>query len=121
MDIKNSKYNEFGGIDCEIDHPNFGWIPFTANPDDPEELGKRVFEAVKDLADPYVPPSVDEVKAKLEAAVRNERNQLLSASDWTQNPDAPVDKAAWAAYRQALRDVPQQANFPETVIWPERP
>lgn len=49
------------------------------------------------------------------------RNQLLEMSDWTQVADAPVDKAAWAIYRQALRDVPKQEGFPENVIWPERP
>ena len=49
------------------------------------------------------------------------RRQLLEMSDWTQVADAPVDKAAWAVYRQALRDVPQQEGFPENVIWPERP
>ena len=49
------------------------------------------------------------------------RNFLLSASDWTQVADAPVDKQAWAEYRQALRDVPQQSGFPESVTWPTPP
>lgn len=35
--------------------------------------------------------------------------------------DAPVDQAAWAVYRQALRDVPQQEGFPENIVWPESP
>lgn len=55
------------------------------------------------------------------AAIRAQRNWRLSSSDWTQIADSPVDAAAWAAYRQALRDVPQQAGFPETVVWPEPP
>lgn len=54
-------------------------------------------------------------------AVRYNRDKMLAASDWTQIPDAPVDAAAWAEYRQALRDVPEQEGFPETVIWPEAP
>lgn len=53
--------------------------------------------------------------------VRAERNDKLSASDWTQVADAPVDKAAWATYRQALRDVTAQAGFPWTIIWPDAP
>jgi hypothetical protein len=53
--------------------------------------------------------------------VREKRNKLLSASDWTQVADAPVDKAAWATYRQALRDIPQQEGFPATVVWPTQP
>lgn len=56
-----------------------------------------------------------------ERQARAERNHLLAASDWTQVPDAPVDQAAWAAYRQALRDVPQQAGFPHDITWPEEP
>ena len=53
--------------------------------------------------------------------VRAERNALLSASDWTQVADAPVDKAAWATYRQALRDITAQAGFPHSVTWPTKP
>ena len=51
--------------------------------------------------------------------MRLHRDRLLAESDWTQTADAPVDKAAWAAYRQALRDFPKtwkpgpEAKFPE--------
>ena len=55
------------------------------------------------------------------AAVRADRNAKLSASDWTQVADAPVDKAAWATYRQALRDISGQAGFPWTITWPTQP
>jgi len=53
--------------------------------------------------------------------VRAQRNNLISSCDWTQVLDAPVDQAAWAQYRQALRDIPQQDGFPENVIWPTKP
>jgi len=53
--------------------------------------------------------------------VRTQRDALLSQSDWTQVPDAPVDQSAWAEYRQALRDVPEQAGFPQEVVWPQIP
>lgn len=55
------------------------------------------------------------------AAVRIERDRRLAECDWTQLTDAPLDEAsrsAWTAYRQALRDVPQQAGFPGAVEWP---
>ena len=54
-----------------------------------------------------------------EQDMRLHRNLLLAASDWAMAPDAPTDKTAWAAYRQALRDFPNtwtpspEANFPE--------
>ena len=54
-------------------------------------------------------------------AARAERDRLLAACDWTQVQDAPVDASAWAAYRQALRDVPAQVGFPEAVEWPVAP
>jgi len=59
--------------------------------------------------------------AEFAANARNQRDNLLTQTDWTQVADAPVDKAAWAAYRQALRDVPQQIGFPTTITWPEKP
>lgn len=59
--------------------------------------------------------------AEIAASIRSERNARLSASDWTQVLDAPVDKQAWAEYRQALRDLTAQAGFPWNVIWPQEP
>ena len=59
--------------------------------------------------------------AQLAARVRAERDARLTVCDWTQMPDAPLTteaKAAWAAYRQQLRDVPGQAGFPLAVEWP---
>ena len=68
--------------------------------------------------------TTDEIAQRTQAqadGVRSQRNQLLSESDWTQVADAPVNKAAWATYRQALRDVTQQAGFPWDVQWPVAP
>ena len=53
--------------------------------------------------------------------IRSYRYAELISSDWTQVADAPVDQAAWATYRQALRDVPEQEGFPNTVVWPVKP
>ena len=47
--------------------------------------------------------------------------RLLAASDWTQVADAPVDSAAWAVYRQTLRDIPQDYTNPDDVVWPIPP
>lgn len=55
------------------------------------------------------------------ATVRGERDRRLAASDWTQLPDANVNTANWAAYRQQLRDVSSQAEFPWNVEWPVAP
>lgn len=63
-------------------------------------------------------PNQDEKKA---ANIRSQRDRILSSSDWTQVADAPVDQAAWATYRQELRDVPAQTGFPNEVTWPVAP
>jgi hypothetical protein len=55
------------------------------------------------------------------AVVRSIRNSKLTESDWTQITDAPTDKAAWATYRQALRDISSQEGFPITITWPDAP
>lgn len=54
------------------------------------------------------------------ANVRSERNRKLAECDWTQLPDAPVDAAVWATYRQALRDITLQTD-PYAIVWPEVP
>jgi hypothetical protein len=67
----------------------------------------------------------DEAKAAKDAeqakSMRDTRNQKLGQTDWTQVADAPVDKAAWATHRQALRDITSQAGFPWTINWPDQP
>jgi len=67
------------------------------------------------------------VQAKTQAAwtsLRAQRNQLLTASDWTQGNDSPLStesKSAWATYRQALRDLPEVTSDPTSPVWPASP
>lgn len=66
----------------------------------------------------------EKTQEEKEQAARNERNLRLTFTDWTQLPDAPLtaeQKAAYAVYRQALRDVPAQSGFPDAIEWPEEP
>lgn len=58
------------------------------------------------------------------AYVLNLRLDLLSTSDWTQIPNNPLTsakQAEWAAYRQELRDIPEQSGYPLNVVWPVAP
>ena len=58
------------------------------------------------------------------SGMRAERDRRLAASDWTQLADNSLtapDIAAWAAYRQQLRDIPQDWNDPDLVVWPDKP
>jgi hypothetical protein len=89
-------------------------------PADPANRDYAAYQAW--LAEGNTPEPVPQPTAKQQAAnVRAERDALLSGSDWTQVADAPVDQAAWAVYRQALRDIPEQAGFPASVTWPTAP
>ena len=67
--------------------------------------------------------SAEEIANRIEAQwqnIRNIRNGKLRLSDWTQLPDTPADAAAWATYRQALRDITNQAD-PFNITWPNEP
>jgi hypothetical protein len=55
------------------------------------------------------------------ARMRRHRDRLLAESDWTQLEDAPVDRQAWADYRQALRDFPSSWTPSPTVTFPDKP
>ena len=43
MSVRNPVRNSVGGVDCEYNHPQYGWIPFTASPYDTEELGRSIY------------------------------------------------------------------------------
>lgn len=54
--------------------------------------------------------------------VKQQRNMLLSTSDWTQFVDVTLaNKQEWAQYRQQLRDITIQSGYPFNVIWPTKP
>ena len=75
----------------------------------------------------FTPPAAPAPTAE---EVRARRDQLLAESDWVVTKE--VEKNArdglgiqipvvWLDYRQALRDIPQQAGFPDNVTWPTAP
>jgi hypothetical protein len=67
------------------------------------------------------PYNSDELQEQY-AKIRDQRDQLLNASDWTQitDYDLGADRDAWATYRQALRDLPDAPN-PFDITWPTPP
>ena len=100
-------------------------MPFSADPNDCEAHGRDIFKrAVAGEFGPvaeYEPPPPP-TYAEQSAMVREQRDRLLTETDWTQAADIPqATKDKWAPYRQALRDVPEQAGFPYDVVWPVKP
>jgi len=90
----------------------------------PLDPGNRHYAEIMrqvDAGELVVEPDPGPSEEQLAAQARSQRDALLSQSDWTQVPDAPVDQQAWVEYRQALRDLPQQAGFPTEITWPVKP
>jgi hypothetical protein len=71
---------------------------FTFNPDFPDATNEQKWEQIKLW-----------------------RNAQLARTDWTQVADSPADKAAWATYRQALRDLPAQGGSADEAVFPTKP
>jgi len=93
----------------------------------PEGLTWDVVKGVQDGEEVTLVSDPTKVEAKTAQAwreLRLKRNQLLEASDWTQLQDAHLSaekKSAWADYRQALRDLPDEVTDPTQVDWPLDP
>lgn len=97
---------------------------------DPVRPDDNLFNVVENPDGSYTatPRTADDIAAynankdaQQAQSVRATRGQKLANSDWTQVADSPVDKAVWATYRQALRDVTAQSGFPWTITWPVEP
>jgi hypothetical protein len=63
----------------------------------------------------------DDATEKLFKRIRKWRDAELLKSDWTQISDSTADKAAWATYRQALRDLPASNKDPRAIELPVAP
>lgn len=110
---------------------NYGLVPVTpVEPGPQDPLCDRVRTAQLQSDGTWLEVWIDTPAPAAEIAertsqqanvIRDQRNRLLSECDWTQLPDAPVNTASWTPYRQALRDVTKQPQFPWTVNWPSPP
>jgi len=120
----NARRNVWGGIDCDVTLAATGEvIAFTASSDDEEEHGRTLYDQLNTTYSDQVAECTEAERLEVFSAdERSKRNSLLRNTDWTQASDIPeATKAAWVAYRQALRDVPQQEGFPNTISWPTAP
>lgn len=124
MRVRALAYNRHGTIDCEIEHPVYGWIPFTATPDDDMEHGRVIYaEAVAGELGPvapYEPPPRDE------AALRETAKQRVDvfAGEVRARFSAPGDLIIAEYYRaeamatQYLAEVAAAAGDPTGITVP---
>ena len=82
-------------------------------------LSKKSLPDIQPETPDYSPD--ERAREQLAAEARARRDALLEETDYAVQPDSPHDTSEIRAYRQALRDVPQQEGFPYDVRWPEKP
>jgi hypothetical protein len=117
-------------IDVEINHPDYGWIPYLLTDFDTDNTidNDNLMSLIGSDFSPYVAPTQEELDATSASQVRYVRDgRLVSEVDpVVSNPLRWADlseqeQADVSAYRLALLDVPSQSGFPHTVSWPTKP
>ena len=117
-------------FDVEINHPEFGWIPYGLHPDDTDMTvdNSVLLELIGTDFEAYVAPTQAELDAQLATGLRAERDdKLVNEVDpvvtnplrWAELTDAK--QAEWTQYRTDLLNLPAQAGFPSSVTWPTKP
>jgi len=117
-------------MDVEINHPKFGWIPYTLDPADTDTTidNTAVMALIGANFTAYVPPTQAELDAEAAIQVRSERNFILETEvdtivsnnlRWAEM--TPEKQSEWSAYRTALLDITDQAGFPHDITWPTKP
>jgi hypothetical protein len=117
-------------MDVEINHPKYGWIPYTLNHNDRDTTINNydLFSLIGNDFTAYVPPPQSEVDAKEAEFVREERDFLLefyvdrmAGNTLRWNALTDEQRAAWTQYRTDLLNISNQAGFPHDVTWPTKP
>jgi hypothetical protein len=108
MNYRNAKHLNDNRIDCEIEHPDYGWIPFTCDPTDTGAAFDVValFDAMAadSATATYVPPTQVELDAVQTSARIAELKQLLASTDYVALADYDKSKPDVLAQRQAWRE-----------------
>ncbi len=86
-------------------------------------LVQKQFEEIKAEIDKQFDRAILKLDETSWEIIRKKRDFLLRTTDWTMTPGCTVDQAAWAAYRQTLRDIPQTylKDGYSAVVWPKAP
>ena len=120
-DVSRASAESAGNICMESDtEPEFytRWVHTT--PESPDNVAPKDAD-MRGIAIYLTDAEYDTVLA---ASARQKRDRLIAATDYLVTPDYPISDDRLAKvkiYRQALRDIPEQAGFPRTITWPEKP
>lgn len=117
-------------FDVEINHPEFGWIPYTLSPDDEDNTldNSVLFELVGSDYAAYIAPTQEELDVEVARNIRAERDYRLTTEvdpivtnplRWAELTDAK--QAEWTQYRTDLLNITDQSGFPNDITWPTKP
>tara|TARA_B100000035_G_C20912248_1_gene514536 strand:+ start:184 stop:603 length:420 start_codon:yes stop_codon:yes gene_type:complete len=132
INIRNAKSlnADDTAFDVEIEHPEFGWIPYTLDPADTDQTisNESLLALIGNDFIAYTPPTQAELDEKAAAIVRNQRDMVLKdvVDPIVSNPLrwgslSDEQQLAFTVYRQNLLDIPEQEGFPHNVVWPTKP
>ena len=124
LNVDNTRF------DVEINHPDYGWIPYTLDPSDTDNTvnNSELISLIGTDFTAYVAPTQEELDEETADQVRSDRDYklLIEVDPLVTNPlrwaELTSDKQAeWSQYRTDLLNVPQQSGFPNTITWPTKP
>jgi hypothetical protein len=130
MNYRNAKFClDQVRIDCEIDHPEYGWIPFTCDPNDTgaqfdvRELYDRMIRGGKVSRMSQI--EIDTYISNECRAIRDSK-LFIQIDPIVTNPLrwaelSPEKQQEWANYRRSLLDLPEQEGWPHNIDWPTPP
>lgn len=114
-------------FDVEINHPDYGWIPYALTPWDTDNTINNT-DLLALIGSDYVAFSQADEDARQADFSRYQRDKRLEneVDPIVTNPlrwaDLTTEKQnEWSQYRTDLLNVPQQAGFPNTINWPTKP
>lgn len=117
-------------MDVDINHPVYGWIPYTLDPSDKDMTinNSEIMSLIGTNFSAYVAPTQAELDAEKALDIRQQRNNILTivVDPMVSNPLrwaslSSTKQAEWTKYRTDLLNVPQQSGFPNSVTWPTEP
>lgn len=119
--VRNPVFTVDGRIDCEVQHPQFGWIPFTADQNDVEPHGRAIYAAALAMNPaPYVAPEpvdfVPQEVSRFQARAALMAAGLLAAADAAvEASDDPFLQLAWKEAVAFPRTSPSIAALAPTL------
>ena len=117
-------------FDVEINHPEYGWIPYGLHPADTDMTvdNSVLLELIGSDYEAYVAPTQAQLDEALSGHLRAQRDDMLveevdpivtNPLRWAELTDAK--QAEWTQYRTDLLNLPDQSGFPNSVTWPTKP